>query len=156
MYMQLAMREVQSGLTLYPRSEYLLLCQGEIFCQAGESVAALKLFKKVSEIDPDHPLPYLNAARVYQQLGQQLQSLRHMKLALNADPSFSVARVDLAQHCLHLGHTEAALQTLDSSLRLARHVSEIKEVLTARSIATMQLELEARGLLFHSRKPIDK
>lgn len=145
------MREVHSGLALYPRSEYLLLCQGEIFCQVGEAIGALKLFKKVSEMDPDHPLPYLNAARVYQQLGQQVQSLRHMRFALEADPTFSVARVDLAQHLLHLGHTEAAKQTLDSALSLARHVSEIKEVLTARAIATTQLELESRGLLFHSR-----
>ena len=47
-------------------------------------------------------------------------------------------RVDLAQNLLLSGHAAHALQILDEALYLARQVSEIRDVLTARTIASMQ------------------
>jgi Tfp pilus assembly protein PilF len=57
-----------------------------------------------------------------------------------------MTRVDLAQQYLHVGQSTLALQTLEEALSLARHVSEIHDVLTARYVAKMQLQLEEEGL----------
>ena len=57
-----------------------------------------------------------------------------------------MTRVDLSQQYLHSGQSAKALVTLNEALRLARHVSEIRDVLTARNVALMQLELESEGL----------
>jgi Tfp pilus assembly protein PilF len=111
-------------------------------------VAALKSFREVSVCDPLHPLPYLNAARVYQQLNQKEEARIHMEIALAVDPTLAMTRVDLAQHHLHLGNSAVALETLEGALDLARHVSEIRDVLTARTVALIQLELESEGLSF--------
>jgi tetratricopeptide (TPR) repeat protein len=119
---------------------------GEIQTQIGDAVGALKWFKRAHRIDPFNPLPYVNAGRVYQQLKQNTLGLNHLSLAAAADPNFAMTRVELAQHYLHLGRTEDALRYLDGALELARHVSEIKDVLTGRKVALLQLELKREGI----------
>lgn len=71
---------------------------------------------------------------------------RHLQAALLLDPAMAMVRVDLAQNLLLSGHAAQALQLLDEAVQLAKQVSEIRDVLTARTIAAMQLSLEERGL----------
>ena len=66
--------------------------------------------------------------------------------AIAVDPTLAMTRVDLSQQYLHSGQSAKALTTLNEALHLARHVSEIRDVLTARNVALMQLELEREGL----------
>lgn len=136
------MKTVKEGLGFYPKSTYLLLCMGEIYCQLGDAVSAMSSFKDASVLMPQHPLPYLNAARVYQQLNQRVEARRHTEIALTIDPDLAMTRIDLAQHYLHLGRPEEALDCLQTALRLARHVSEIKDVLTAQLVAMVQMDLQ--------------
>ena len=145
--LQAPLRLIKNGLRLYPSSLYMLLCLGELYCQASEAISAIKTFKKVNKLCPHHPLPYLNASRVYQQLNQQQLAMTHMEYALAVDPTFTLTRVELAQHYLHIGQTSKALHILDGALDSARHVSEIKEVLTARTVAQTQLDLQRIGLV---------
>ena len=142
------MREIKEALAMYPQSIYSQLCLGEIHCQAGDAITAIQVFSAVTHFDPDNPspIPYLNAARVYQQLNQHEQALIHMKIAYSLDPSLVMTRVDLAQHYLSLGQTSDALSTLQGALNLSRQVSEVKDVLTAREAALLQLELQGEGL----------
>ena len=58
----------------------------------------------------------------------------------------AMVRVDLAQNLLLAGKATQAIVLLDEALMLAKQVSEIRDVLTARCIATMQVGLEERGL----------
>ena len=71
---------------------------------------------------------------------------KHLQAALKLDPAMAMVRVDLAQNLLLSGKAAEALVLLDDALALARQVSEIRDVLTARTIASMQLSLEDRGL----------
>lgn len=57
-----------------------------------------------------------------------------------------MTRVDLAQQYLHTGRTSSALETLETALELAHHVGEIRDVLTAKKIALLQVELQNEGL----------
>jgi predicted Zn-dependent protease len=71
---------------------------------------------------------------------------KHLQAALLLDPAMAMVRVDLAQNLLLTGCASQALAILDEALGLAKQVSEIRDVLTARTIASMQMDLEERGL----------
>jgi hypothetical protein len=47
---------------------------------------------------------------------------------------------------MYIGRVEEALSTLNLALNMARHVSEIRDVLTALSVAKIQLELQKEGI----------
>ena len=139
----MALRILDRGHARYPNSIYLILCRGEIL---GDVVKAIKCFEEASQIEntQGNPLPYINAARTYQQLSQPCSALSHIAVALQYDSFLPMTYVDLAQIYLNLGRTKDALQGLDYALTIARHCSEIRDVLTARTIANIQLELEEK------------
>jgi hypothetical protein len=70
---------------------------------------------------PTHPLPFVNAARTYQQLNQRGLSTAHVQRAVALDPSFPLPHVDLAQALLYQGKVEACQKSLLKALALARH-----------------------------------
>lgn len=124
----------------------LLICSGEVHSQAGDMVNGLQCFRKANRLDKRNPLPFINAARTYQQLGQMTTASAHLDLAIALDPSLAMTRVDIAQNYMQSGRTDEALQMLEVAMSLARQVSEIRDVLTARSVATMQSKLEKAGM----------
>jgi hypothetical protein len=63
------------------------------------------------------------------------------------DPALAMSRVDLAQQYLQIGLSSRAMATLDVALGLSRHVSEIRDVLTARTVAKIQSELQEEGVV---------
>ena len=137
---------LEEGLSEHPNSVTLLICSGEVHSQAGDMVKALKSFKRAHALDGRNPLPYVNAARTYQQLGQYSTASHHLELAIALDPALSMTRVDVAQNHSHEGRTQEALDMLQTALLLARQVSEIRDVLTAINVTKMQLALEKKGL----------
>lgn len=132
---------------------YLTLCLGEITSQAGDIVAALDLFAQAATLDPLNPLPYTNAARAYQQLTQHEAAEMHLLQAIGLDPSLAMTRVDFAQLLSLQGKTVPALKVLDEALKTARHASEIRDVLTARTVTVLQQQLQDRGICL---KPKDR
>lgn len=147
-----ALRLLKRACKQAPDSLYLHLSYGEVLGQAGDLVGSLACFHQAHESDPTHPLPFVNAARTYQQLNQTSTARRHLDRALLLDPSFSLTYIDVAQGALQGGRTEEALQILDKALLLARHVSDLLDVLTARRVAELQLCLEGEGL-YHPPAP---
>lgn len=125
---------------------FLELSLGEIACQAGDIVAGLGHFKQASICDPSHPLPYTNAARAYQQLQQWSLAEHHLKMSLSYDPHLAMTYVDIAQGRSLTGRVDSALQLLDAALPYARHVSEIRDVLAARTVTAILLELQHAGI----------
>ena len=118
---------------------------GEIISQTGDAMAALQLYQRVALLDPGNPLPYLNASRIYQQIKLQKEAYTHMQLAIQIDDQLSMTQVDLAQYYLHSGQVQLAMQTLEEAFVSARHVSEIKDVVTARTVAVTRLALQSEG-----------
>lgn len=122
------------------------MCLGEVLGQLGDLTGSLSCFKRAHILCPDHPLPFVNAARSYQNLNQPALAKAHLAHALQVDPSFPLTYVDLAQAKLQSGRAEEALEQLQRALDLARHVGDIRDVLTAMRVANIQLELEKDGL----------
>ena len=143
---EISLRTLQEGIVKYPESLYLLLCTGEIISQTGDAVKAIKCFKRASKLNPLHPLPYVNAARTYVQLNQSKKALVHLSFAISLDEHLASTRVDLSQIYLISGKTELALSTLELALNMAKHVSEIRDVLTALKIAHIQSKLQEEGI----------
>lgn len=131
-----------------PDSLYLHLSYGEVLSQAGDLVGSLACFHQAHDTDPTHPLPFVNAARTYQQLNQLTTARLHLDKALLLDPHFSLTYIDVAQAALQAGKTEESLRILDRALLLARHVSDLLDVLTAKRVAELQLCLEQEGLYY--------
>lgn len=103
-------------------------------------------FKKAFQLDSRSPLPLVNAARTYQQVGQIETAKRHIQRGLELDPRFAMSHIDSAQLQLMSGQTKVALETLEKALQYSRHMSEIRDVLVAREMALAQLALETKGI----------
>ena len=85
----------------FPDNVSLCVCYGEVLGQAGDPAGSLKSYANASVLEPEHPLPYLNASRVYQQLNQLTLCKKHMAKAFDLDRSLSLTLVDIAQFKLH-------------------------------------------------------
>jgi tetratricopeptide (TPR) repeat protein len=93
----------------YPRSASLLVCYGEVLSQVGDPAGALESYLKASQLEPGHPMPYLNASRVYQQLNQMQLAKLHMKKALQLDDALSLTLVDIAQYKIQQNKKQSLL-----------------------------------------------
>ena len=111
-------------------------------------MGSLASFHQANTIDPHHPLPFVNAARTYQQLNQTTTAKQHLDGALRLDHTFALTHIDVAQAALQAGKTQKALNILDKALLRARHVSDLLDVLTAKRVAELQVLLQEEGLYF--------
>jgi len=144
---EIALHLLHSVTELYPDSYLLLLCCGDVFNQMGGIVGALDCYQRANVLSPSNPLCYINAARSYQLLNQLRSSEMQLQTALRMDPSLAMARMGLSQNLLLTGNAKQAFVLLDEALRFSKQVSEIRDVLTARTIALMQLDFERKGLI---------
>lgn len=69
-----------------------------------------------------------------------------MSFAISLDENLASTRVDLSQIYLLSGKTKLALDTLELALNMSKHVSEIRDVLTALKIANIQSKLQEEGI----------
>lgn len=141
------MYTMEEGLKKYPHSSILLLCAGEIHSQCGDMTKSIKLFHKAHLLDPLHPLPLINASRTYQQLGELQTALQHIETAVQCDPDLAMTRVDYAQLLRQLNRIEDAVAMIEQGYNLARHVSEIKDVLVAKYVTQLQQMIKGKGIL---------
>jgi tetratricopeptide (TPR) repeat protein len=102
---------LRRGVQKYPRSSSLLVCFGEVLSQVGDPAGALQSYLKASRLEPGHPMPYLNASRVYQQLNQMQLAKLHMKRALQLDDALSLTLVDIAQYKIQQNKKQSLLLT---------------------------------------------
>lgn len=109
------MSVLRKGVERYPRSTSLLVCLGEVLSQTGDPSGALKFYSKASKLEPGHPMPYLNASRIYQQLNQKQLAKLHMKKALQLDDALSLALVDIAQYKIQENKKNGILPLSSSS-----------------------------------------
>ena len=91
-------------------------------------------------------MPYINASRCYQQLNQIELSKIHLNYAIKLDSTLAMTYVDIAQQYAFQGSIDIALELLMKALDLAKHVSEICDVLTAKVVTEIQKELQLKDI----------
>ena len=167
------LRLLKSAYTKYPENAALCNCIGEVLGQSGDAAGALAEFRRAYIMSQNNPMPLLNAARVYQQMGQSVASEAHVREALLRDNTLVLAYVDCAQLCLQQisrgsynlsaegdiseievleafkgNKAKEAYKYLDKALSLCRHISEVADVFATKVIAKIHfdvLEEEAYG-----------
>jgi tetratricopeptide (TPR) repeat protein len=92
---------LQRGVKRYPENSSLQICLGEVLAQAGNPSGALKAYAAAARAEPGHPMPYLNASKLYQQMNQLDLAREHMRKALRVDSSLAITLVDIAQFKIH-------------------------------------------------------
>ncbi|CAE7465064.1 unnamed protein product, partial [Symbiodinium microadriaticum] len=96
-----ALSVLQRGAKRYPHDASMQICLGEVLGQAGNPAGALKAYALAAEVEPTHPMPYLNASKLYQQMNQLELAKVHMRKALRVDSSLAITLVDIAQFKIH-------------------------------------------------------
>lgn len=147
----------------YPENAALGNCIGEVLGQAGDAAGAMAEFRKAYLMSPSNPMPLLNAARVYQQMGQSVASEAHVREAMLRDNTLVLAYVDCAQLCLQVARGSSAsggenvtdesassLKTkkmkkadayLEEAITLCRHISEVADVFATKAIAKIHFDI---------------
>lgn len=156
---QRSLQMLKSAFKKFPENAALCNCIGEVLGQAGDAAGAMVEFRKAYLMSPNNPMPMLNAARVYQQLGQSVASEAHIREAMLRDNTLVLAYVDCAQLCLqaargpaigsaasdNCGHKAAQAKKaevyLEKAVTLCRHISEIADVFATKAIAKIHLDV---------------
>lgn len=114
---QRALSVLQRGAKRYPDDASLQICLGEVLGQAGNPSGSFKAYACAAHIEPGHPMPYLNASKLYQQMNQLESAKEHMAKALHVDSSLAITLVDIAQYKIHESRRGGAvLETVQDSL----------------------------------------
>src|SRR5438874_2356959 len=103
----------------------------------------------IYRLEPYNPLPYLNAAHVYQQLNQPQHARTHLMKALEIDSTLALIYVDIAQAKMNERrykmanftstkavldeststiNSHSTLEILEMATSLARHASELIDI----------------------------
>lgn len=160
---QRALQMLKNSFKSFPEHASLCNCIGEVMGQAGDAAGAMVEFRRSYLLCPNNPMPLLNAARVYQQLGQSVASEAHIREAMLRDNTLVLAYVDCAQLCLQAargpaaggscpaasepattyksGQARRAEQYLEKGVTLCRHISEIADVFATKAIAKIHLDI---------------
>lgn len=133
----------------------LRLCLSDALCQCGDVRKALSGYRRAPCVWREQrcPLPLIHSARLFVQIGQTDTARELLRQANIVDPSLSSVWTEMAQLDMQMrlscragqGSIEQLSQAIDRSLekalRLAKHHSEVLEVLTVRLSADIQLHL---------------
>ena len=156
MHWQQALVLLKRASEKHPTNVSVFNCMGEVLGQSGDATGGLEAFRKAFEICPRHPMALLNAARVYQQMGQASSCEMHLREALLRDNTLVLAYVDCAQLCLQPQKVQASTLSEDldddvnklvgfkkadaylkTALHLCRHISEVADVFATETIAIL-------------------
>ncbi|KAL4223110.1 Tetratricopeptide repeat protein 37 [Mactra antiquata] len=83
-----AIRSLLFALSSDPSNTHILECLGEAYLTRGSYTAALKVFTKVSQLDPDSMYPLFQLASIKQTLGTYTEAIDEYKLILEKSPNY--------------------------------------------------------------------
>lgn len=84
---------------------------------------------------------------MYQQLGELNTASYHIQRAMVCDPTLAMTRTDFAQLLRQQGKIDDAVRMVDEAYHLAKHVSEIRDVLIAKYVTQLQQRIKEKGIL---------
>jgi tetratricopeptide (TPR) repeat protein len=136
---------LQQALDTHPDSFEVLLYYGDIMAEKGDIVQAIQRFSEAHLMDPSSPLPFVHASRAYMTVRDLTLAEKHLRRALELDPTCSASYLDLGQVEVQRGRSEAALECLEKGMAQARYLPELQDALVFRRLATLQLEQKRKA-----------
>lgn len=146
-----ATKQLESAEKLDPNSSEVQSYYGEIAFTKGELDEAQEYFKKAIELAPKNPTPYVNAALTVLntppppgQIPDTGEAIRLLEKAIEVDPQFHAAYVQLGQLKLGTALTLSAAQEVvdlyDKGLQYCRTADELKDLCSMRLLTVAQVE----------------
>ncbi|MFC3226890.1 tetratricopeptide repeat protein [Marinibaculum pumilum] len=161
-----AVQEVEAAVGSFRRAHALepdnpdILCNlGSVLVEAGEPAAAIAVFRDVQELRPDAPQSHFGMALAIQAMSDAAwreaapgsdrieAAIAAYRAALDCDPAFAQAAVNLAQLLLARGEAEAALDLVErAELQVPRDLpllmtkAQVHDALGSRGLAVVALE----------------
>lgn len=80
---------------------------------------AIAAYKKVLELQPNHPAAHINLGTLYYNRQDYAQAERHYRNAIEIDPRYALAYFDLGNVLDETGRVQEAIQTYRTALQLA-------------------------------------
>ncbi|CAM9578949.1 unnamed protein product [Sphacelaria rigidula] len=133
---------MEDALQRFPESCEVLLFFAEILVGLGDFARALSLLRQSSSLEPDCPLPYVNAARAYLGMNDLLAARRHLERGQELDPEYPGAFMDMGQLLMQEGRPAEALTMYVRGIERARFPSEIHEAMSSHEVAKCHLEAQ--------------
>ena len=146
-----AKKELDSAEKIDPNSSELQSYHGEIAFTKGDYAEAQEYFKKAIELAPNNPTPYVNSALTVLntpppmgQIPDTEEAIRLLEKAIEVDPQFHSAYVQLGQLKLGTAQTLSAAKSVvelyDNGIKYCRTADELKDLCSMRILTIAQIE----------------
>jgi len=146
-----AKKQLEMAEKMDPYSSEIQSYYGEIAFTKGELSEAQEKFQKAIELAPTNPTPYVNSALTVLntpppsgQMPDTGEAIRLLEKAIEADPQFHAAYVQLGQLKLGTALTLSAAQEVvdlyDQGLKFCRTANELKDLCSMRILTVAQVE----------------
>ncbi|GAC1659297.1 MAG: hypothetical protein NVS4B3_27430 [Gemmatimonadaceae bacterium] len=112
---QLAAQVAAKGTQKFPTNAGLLLVYGQTLRSAGQLDMALTAYTRAAALDPKSSLPYLQAARIYQEKNRADSAVVYYNKAIAADPKNAGAYQLLARYQAEQGRSDDIVSTLKAA-----------------------------------------
>lgn len=134
-----------------PNSSELQSYHGEIAFTKGDYSEAQEYFQKAMELAPNNPTPYVNSALTVLntppsvgQMPDTDEAIRLLEKAIEVDPQFHAAYVQLGQLKLGTAQTlsaaKAVIDLYDNGIKYCRTADELKDLCSMRILTVAQVE----------------
>ena len=145
-----AKQHLEKAEKLDPNSSEIQSYYGEIAFTRGELAEAQEKFNKAMELSPNNPTPYVNAALTVLntpppagQIPDTEEAIRLLEKAIEADPQFHAAYVQLGQlklgTALTLTAAKEVVDLYDRGLKYCRTANELKDLCSMRILTVAQV-----------------
>jgi len=147
-----AKKHLEKAAQVDPDSSEVQSYRGELLFTQNEFVEAKELFEKAIRLEPKNPTPYVNAALSVlntppepgKQLEIALEAVQYLEKAIDVDPQFQAAYIQLGQLKLgmaqDLSSARDVLQLYEKGLSYCRTKDEMKDLCSMQILTQAQVD----------------
>ena len=109
----------------YPNSSILMNLQGNAYADFGQTVDAIKFFKKSIELNESYADPHYNLGHVYQSDEEYDEAIACYKNAIGINPKYFAAYNNLANIYKAIGDIDAAISSFKKAISINPNFADV-------------------------------
>ncbi|CAM9113237.1 unnamed protein product [Ectocarpus sp. 13 AM-2016] len=128
---------------LFPENPEVLFFFAEVLISMGDFKRGLEFLRTAASLDPECPVPYVNAARAYLGMNDTKAARRQVVArASELDPTYPGTCLDLGQLLMQEGSPAEALSMYARGVEIARFPSELHDAMACLDVAKAHVEAQ--------------
>ncbi|CAM9129653.1 unnamed protein product [Ectocarpus sp. 4 AP-2014] len=128
---------------LFPENPEVLYFFAEVLISMGDFKKGLEFLCTAASLDPECPVPYVNAARAYLGMNDTKAARRQVVArASELDPTYPGTCLDLGQLLMQEGSPAEALSMYARGVEIARFPSELHDAMACLDVAKAHIEAQ--------------